>query len=204
VAARDETYTSRSVPSAFKTIQSQLADSVAGELESPTYLTQTPYGAPAEKRSCPESSHFPEPSCALLPMSAIITKESFGPDMTTIVVVGDVTCILLALRRAALVGMACSGTVSARNAFVLAAFVGASFIPCDPDFLSGGPSFSPGRACCGGRDGRCFCTFLSVRCRVTCFPDLLVFSDRIAYPMYFSMPEQFGLSVLEDQQCAAR
>lgn len=31
---------------------------------------------------------------------------------------------------------------------------------------------------------------------------LLVFSDRIAYPMYFSMPHQFGLSVLEDQQCA--
>jgi hypothetical protein len=36
-------------------------------------------------------------------MSAIITKESFGPDMTTIVVVGNVTCILLALRRTALV-----------------------------------------------------------------------------------------------------
>jgi putative membrane protein len=31
---------------------------------------------------------------------------------------------------------------------------------------------------------------------------LLVFSDRIAYPMYSSMPLQFGLSVLEDQQCA--
>jgi len=31
---------------------------------------------------------------------------------------------------------------------------------------------------------------------------LLVFSDRIAYPMYFSMPQQFGLTVLEDQQCA--
>jgi len=30
---------------------------------------------------------------------------------------------------------------------------------------------------------------------------LLVFSDRIAYPMYLSMP-QTGLSVLEDQQCA--
>jgi cytochrome c oxidase assembly factor CtaG len=31
---------------------------------------------------------------------------------------------------------------------------------------------------------------------------LLVFSDRIAYPMYFSMRQQFALSVLEDQQCA--
>src|SRR5215469_6684588 len=31
---------------------------------------------------------------------------------------------------------------------------------------------------------------------------LLVFSDRIAYPMYISMPRQFGLTVLEDQQCA--
>lgn len=32
---------------------------------------------------------------------------------------------------------------------------------------------------------------------------LLVFSDRVTYPAYFSMPRHFGLSVLEDQQCAA-
>ena len=32
---------------------------------------------------------------------------------------------------------------------------------------------------------------------------LLVFSDRVAYPVYFSMPTHFGFSVLEDQQCAA-
>ena len=31
----------------------------------------------------------------------------------------------------------------------------------------------------------------------------LLFSDRIAYPVYFSMPRHFGFSVLEDQQCAA-
>jgi putative membrane protein len=31
----------------------------------------------------------------------------------------------------------------------------------------------------------------------------LVFSDRAAYPLYFSMPRHFGFSVLEDQQCAA-
>lgn len=31
----------------------------------------------------------------------------------------------------------------------------------------------------------------------------LVFSDRVAYPAYFSMPRHFGLSVLEDQQFAA-
>ena len=31
----------------------------------------------------------------------------------------------------------------------------------------------------------------------------LVFSDRAAYPMYFSMPRHFGFSALEDQQCAA-
>ena len=31
----------------------------------------------------------------------------------------------------------------------------------------------------------------------------LVFSDRVVYPDYFSMPRRFGLSVLEDQQCAA-
>ena len=31
----------------------------------------------------------------------------------------------------------------------------------------------------------------------------LVFSERVAYPMYFSAPRLFGFSVLEDQQCAA-
>jgi putative membrane protein len=31
----------------------------------------------------------------------------------------------------------------------------------------------------------------------------LVFSDRVAYPVYFSMPRHSGFSVLEDQQCAA-
>ena len=31
----------------------------------------------------------------------------------------------------------------------------------------------------------------------------LVFSERVAYPVYLSTPRQTGLSVLEDQQCAA-
>ncbi len=31
----------------------------------------------------------------------------------------------------------------------------------------------------------------------------LVFSDRVAYPVYVSIPRLFGFSVLEDQQCAA-
>ena len=31
----------------------------------------------------------------------------------------------------------------------------------------------------------------------------LVFSGRVAYPMYFAMPRHFGFSALEDQQCAA-
>ena len=31
----------------------------------------------------------------------------------------------------------------------------------------------------------------------------LAFSDRVAYPVYFSTPRLFGSSVLEDQQCAA-
>jgi putative membrane protein len=31
----------------------------------------------------------------------------------------------------------------------------------------------------------------------------LVFSDRIAYPVYLSAPRMFGFSALEDQQCAA-
>ena len=32
---------------------------------------------------------------------------------------------------------------------------------------------------------------------------LLVFGDRVVYPMYLSMPQMGGLSPLEDQQCAA-
>lgn len=31
----------------------------------------------------------------------------------------------------------------------------------------------------------------------------LMFSDRVVYPAYFSMPRHVGFSVLEDQQCAA-
>ena len=31
----------------------------------------------------------------------------------------------------------------------------------------------------------------------------LVFSDRVAYPVYLSAPRKFGFSALEDQQCAA-
>jgi putative membrane protein len=31
----------------------------------------------------------------------------------------------------------------------------------------------------------------------------LAFSDRVAYPVYFSAPRLFGFSVMEDQQCAA-
>jgi putative membrane protein len=32
---------------------------------------------------------------------------------------------------------------------------------------------------------------------------ILVFSERVAYPTYFSTPRHFGFSALEDQQCAA-
>jgi hypothetical protein len=203
VAARDETYTSRSAPSAFKTIQSQLADSVAGELESPTYLTQTPYGAPAEKRSCPESSHFPEPSCALLPMSAIITKESFGPDMTTIVVVGNVTCILLALRRAALVAWHVPALFRlGMHSYARHLWEQASFLSTRTSFLAAHRS-ALAEVLRWPRWSMLLYLFIGpLPCDV--LSGLLVFSDRIAYPMYFSTPEQFGLSVLEDQQCAAR
>jgi putative membrane protein len=35
------------------------------------------------------------------------------------------------------------------------------------------------------------------------FSGFLAFSDRVAYPVYFSTPRLFGFSALEDQQCAA-
>jgi len=38
--------------------------------------------------------------------------------------------------------------------------------------------------------------------RATFFPDFSFFCDRVVYPFYLSSPQRFGLTALEDQQCA--
>src|SRR5260370_15577141 len=59
------------------------------------------------------------------------------------------------------------------------------------------PSTSPGR-----RWSTLLYLFLAtLPCDV--LSGFLVFSDRVAYPLYFSTPRLFGFSVLEDPQCAA-
>ena len=70
-------------------------------------------------------------------------------------------------------------------------------------FSSGGRSFNPGQVSRAGRDGRCFYIFFLPPCRATSSPDFLCSPTVSRIPMYFSMPRHFGLSVLEDQQCAA-
>jgi len=49
---------------------------------------------------------------------------------------------------------------------------------------------------------RCSCTSFLATLRATSLSGFLVFSDRVAYPVYFST-RAVRLSVLEDQQCAA-
>jgi zinc protease len=79
--------------SAFKIIKSQLADIVEGELESPAYLTQhalesalLPKNDPALRRATPRSFS----SLSLADVRRYY-RRVFRPDMTTIVVVGNVT-----------------------------------------------------------------------------------------------------------------
>src|SRR6266481_7169766 len=43
--------------------------------------------------------------------------------------------------------------------------------------------------------------FATIPCDI--LSGFLVFCDRVVYPVYLSVPRQFGISALEDQQCAA-
>ena len=79
--------------SAFKTIQRQLADSAAGELESPAYLTQHALESALLPKNDPALRQVTSRSLSALSLADVrdYYKRVFRPDMTTIVVVGNVT-----------------------------------------------------------------------------------------------------------------
>jgi zinc protease len=80
-------------PSAFKTVQRQLADKVAGELESPEYLTEHALESALLPKNDPVLRRATSRSLSTLSLVDVrdYYKRVFRPDMTTIVVVGNVT-----------------------------------------------------------------------------------------------------------------
>ena len=78
---------------AFRIIQRQLADNVAGELESPAYLMQHALDSALLPKNDPGLRHATPRSLSSLSLADVRNyyKRVFRPDMTTIVVVGNVT-----------------------------------------------------------------------------------------------------------------
>jgi zinc protease len=78
---------------AFRTIQRQLAESVAGELESPAYLAQHALESALLPKNDPGLRHATRRSLSSLSLADVRNyyRRVFRPDMTTIVVVGNVT-----------------------------------------------------------------------------------------------------------------
>jgi zinc protease len=79
--------------SAFKIIRRQLADSAAGELESPGYLAQHALEAALLPKNDPVLRHATPRSLSSLSLTDVrkYYRRVFRPDMTTIVVIGNVT-----------------------------------------------------------------------------------------------------------------
>ncbi len=79
--------------SAFKIIQRQLAASVAGELRSPGYLTQHALQSALLPKDDPNLRHATPGSVMALSLDDIrnYRQRVFRPDLTTIVVIGNVT-----------------------------------------------------------------------------------------------------------------
>jgi zinc protease len=77
----------------FKIIQRQLADSVAGELESPAYLTEQALESALLPKNDPSLRHATARSLSSLSRRDVRNyyRRVFRPDMTTIVVIGNVT-----------------------------------------------------------------------------------------------------------------
>jgi zinc protease len=79
--------------SAFKIIKRQFADSVAGELKSPAYLTQQALQSALRPKNGPDLRHATPGSVSSLSLANVRNyyKHVFRPDLTTIVVIGNVT-----------------------------------------------------------------------------------------------------------------
>jgi zinc protease len=79
--------------SAFKIIKRQFADSEAGELKSPAYLTQQALQAALQPKNDPDPRHAVPGSVSSLSLADVRNhyQRVFRPDLTTIVVIGNVT-----------------------------------------------------------------------------------------------------------------
>jgi len=79
--------------SAFKIIKRQFADSVAGELQSPAYLTQQALQSALQPKNDPDLRYAMPGSVSSLSLADVRNyyKRVFRPDLTTIVVIGNVT-----------------------------------------------------------------------------------------------------------------
>lgn len=78
---------------AFKIVRRQLAESVAGELESPAYRTQHALDSALLPKNDPALRHATSRSVSSLSLADVrkYYRRVFRPDMTTIVVVGKIT-----------------------------------------------------------------------------------------------------------------
>ncbi len=78
---------------AFKIVKRQLADSVKGELESPAYLTQRALESALLPKNDPALRQTTSRSLSAVSLADVrdYYRRVFRPDMTTIVVVGNVT-----------------------------------------------------------------------------------------------------------------
>ena len=79
--------------SAFKIVQRQLADRMAGELQSPSYLTEHALESALLPKNDPDLRHPTSRSVSSLSLAAVRNyyRRVFQPDLTTIVVVGNIT-----------------------------------------------------------------------------------------------------------------
>ena len=79
--------------SAFKIVQRQLADRLAGELQSPPYLMEHALESALLPKTDPDLRHPTSRSVSSLSLTDVRNyyKRVFQPDLTTIVVVGNIT-----------------------------------------------------------------------------------------------------------------
>ena len=78
---------------AFKIVQRQLADRMAGEVQSPAYLTEHALESALLPKNDPDLRHPTSRSISSLSLADVRNyyKRVFQPDLTTIVVVGNIT-----------------------------------------------------------------------------------------------------------------
>ena len=71
-----------------------------------------------------------------------------------------------------------------------------------PGFFSGGQWLQPARSALKWPESSILLYLFLAALPCDILSGFLVFCDRVVYPVYLSSPRQFGLTALEDQQCA--